>query len=114
MPIAASREVYGPAEHRRTRIYGSARTAGRNWSGGAEGAAAGTKRGLPDSAADVEWRRSPRSSFDPNKGSWRGRSPAGYEVGGGNPRCAELHLGTQGCQHVRERDDDDQHSIEQA
>src|SRR3954454_2312631 len=83
MPIAASREVYGPAEHRRTRIYGSARTAGRNWSGGAEGAAAGTKRGLPDSAADVEWRRSPRSSSDPNKGSWRGHRPAGYEVGEG-------------------------------
>src|SRR4051812_29888080 len=60
-----------------------ARTAGRNWSGGAEGAAAGTKRGLPDSADDVEWRRSPRSSSDPNKGSWRGHRPAGYEVGEG-------------------------------
>src|SRR5215218_9193434 len=62
-----------------------ARPAGRNWSGGAEGAAAGTKRGLPDSAADGEWRRSPRSSSDPNKGSWRGHRPAGYEVGEGTP-----------------------------
>src|SRR4051812_16631266 len=68
--------------------YGStdrARTVGRNWPGGAEGAAALTRRGLPDSAADVEWRRSPRSSSDPNMGSWRGRCPAGYEVGEGTP-----------------------------
>src|SRR3954452_2707753 len=55
----------------------------RSWSGGAEGAVAVMRRGLPDSAADVEWRRSPRSSSDPNKGSWRGRHPAGYEVGEG-------------------------------
>src|SRR5947208_16493709 len=61
-----------------------ARPAGRSWSGGAEGAAAVTRRGLPNSAADVEWRRSPRSSSDPNKGSWRGRRPAGYEVGESN------------------------------
>src|SRR4051812_16211878 len=60
-----------------------ARTAGRDWPGGAEGAVAGTRRGLPDSAADVEWRRSPRSSSDPNKGSWRGRYPPGYEGGEG-------------------------------
>src|SRR4051812_13081576 len=60
-----------------------ARPAGRDWPGGAEGAAAVTRRGLPDSAADVEWRRSPRSSSDPNMGSWRGRCPAGYEVGEG-------------------------------
>src|SRR6185295_16915648 len=60
-----------------------ARPAGRNWPGGAEGAAAGTRRGLPDSAADVEWRRSPRSSSDPDMGSWRGHRPAGYEVGEG-------------------------------
>src|SRR3954470_7237397 len=39
------------------------------------------RRGLFNSTADVEWRRSPRSSSDPNKGSWRGRCPAGYEVG---------------------------------
>src|SRR3954449_721622 len=62
-----------------------ARTAGRDWPGGAEGAVAVTRRGLSDSAADVEWRRSPRSSSDPNKGSWRGRCPAGYEVGEGTP-----------------------------
>src|SRR3954463_10803970 len=55
----------------------------RSWSGGAEGAVAVTRRGLPNSAADVEWRRSPRSSSDPNMGSWRGRRPAGYEVGEG-------------------------------
>src|SRR3954463_1238572 len=67
-------------ERRKT---GRARTAGRDWPGGAEGAAAVTRRGLLDSAADVEWRRSPRSSSDPNKGSWRGRCPAGYEVGEG-------------------------------
>src|SRR3954466_15920703 len=73
---------------RNTGEHGStdrARPAGRNWSGGAEGAVAVTRRGLPDSAADVEWRRSPRSSSDPNKGSWRGHRPAGYEVGEGNP-----------------------------
>jgi hypothetical protein len=68
-----------------------ARPAGRNWPGGAEGAAAGTKRGLPDSAADVEWRRSPRSSSDPNMGSWRGRCPAGYEVGEGTPLAARSY-----------------------
>src|SRR5215208_1782658 len=83
MPRAAWEEGYGPAEHRRMDGTERARPAGRNWSGGAEGAAAGTKRGLPDSAADVEWRRSPRSSSDPNKGSWRGHRPAGYEVGEG-------------------------------
>src|SRR5207237_6686178 len=90
-----------------------ARPAGRDWPGGAEGAAAVTRRGLPNSAADVEWRHSPRSSSDPNKGSWRGRCPAGYEVGEGTPCRAELHLGTQEGQHARERDDDDQHPIEQ-
>src|SRR5918912_3847402 len=42
-----------------------ARTAGRNWPGRAEGAAAVTRRGLADSTDDVEWRRSPRSSSDP-------------------------------------------------
>src|SRR5215217_5485776 len=93
---------------RNTGEHGStdrARTAGRNWPGGAEGAAAGTKRGLPGSAAEVEWRRSPRSSSDPNRGSWRGPRPAGYEVGEGTPCCAELHLSTHGCQHAKERDD---------
>src|SRR4051794_28102534 len=60
-----------------------ARPAGRDRPGGAEGAAAGARRGLPDSAADGEWRRSPRSSSDPNRGSWRGHRPAGYEVGEG-------------------------------
>src|SRR4051812_32907034 len=62
-----------------------ARPAGRDRPGGAEGAAAVTRRGLPDSAADVEWRRSPRSSSDPNRGSWRGPRPSGYEVGEGPP-----------------------------
>src|SRR4051794_41215147 len=73
-----------------------ARPAGRDWPGGAEGAAAVTRHGLPDSAADVEWRRSPRSSSDPNMGSWRGRCPAGYEVGEGTPsprRAPPRHLG---------------------
>src|SRR3982751_2280801 len=60
-----------------------ARPAKRSWSGGAEGAVAVMRRGLPDSADDIEWRRSPRSSSDPNKGSWRGRHPAGYEDGEG-------------------------------
>src|SRR3954469_4964731 len=83
MPRAARREGYGPAEHRRMEWTDRARTAGRNWPGGAEGVVAGTNRGLPDSAADGEWRRSPRSSSDPNRGSWRGRCPAGYEVGEG-------------------------------
>src|SRR6185436_8576172 len=47
---------------RSTGAYGStdwARTAGRNWSGGAEGAVAVTRRGLPNSADKIEWRRSP-------------------------------------------------------
>src|SRR5215217_6761099 len=102
MPRAARREAYGPAGHRRMEWTDRARPAVRDQPGGAEGAAAVTRRGLPDSADDVEWRRSPRSSSDPNKGSWRGRRPAGYEVGEGNPCCAELHLSTHGCQHARE------------
>src|SRR3954464_8514961 len=85
------------------------RTAGRDWPGGAEGAAAVTRRGLPDSAADVEWRRSPRSSSDPNMGSWRGHRSAGYEVGEGTPsprRAPPRHPGmpTRGG-----KDDGDQH-----
>ncbi len=79
-----------------------ARTAGWNWPGGAEGAVAVMKRGLADSTDNVEWRRSPRSSSDPKMGSWRGHCPAGYEVGEGSPRRAELHLGTYGRSHMRE------------
>ena len=54
----------------------------------------------------VEWRRSPRSSSDPNRGSWRGRRPAGYEVVEGTPRRTALYLGTQECQQVGEQDND--------
>src|SRR3954454_5028140 len=67
--------------------------------GGTEGAAALMRRGLPGSADTVEWRRSPRSSSDPNKGSWRGCRPAGYEVGKGCPCLTELHLGPHERQH---------------
>src|SRR5215203_611539 len=83
MPRAAQREGYGPAGHRRMEWTDRARPAVRDRPGGTEGAAAVTRRGLPNSADKVEWRRSPRSSSDPNKGSWRGRRPAGYEVGEG-------------------------------
>src|SRR5215211_1116925 len=80
---AARREIYGPAGHRRMEWTDRARPAVRDRPGGTEGAAAVMRRGLPGSADNVEWRRSPRSSSDPNKGSWRGRCPAGYEVGEG-------------------------------
>src|SRR5215208_5911732 len=102
MPRAARREAYGPAGHRRMEWTDRARPAVRDRPGGTEGAAAVTRRGLPGSADDVEWRRSPRSSSDPNMGSWPGCRPAGYEVGEGTPRRAELYLGTHRCQHAGE------------
>ena len=80
----------------------------RCWPGGTEGVVAVTRRGLFDGTEIIEWRCSPRSSSDPNMGSWRGYSPAGYEVGEGNPRRAELHLGAHEHQQAGKQDDDDQ------
>src|SRR4051812_42117405 len=102
MPRAARREAYGPAEHRRMRIDGSGQTRWARLARWGRGSGGRDETWAACSAADVEWRRSPRSSSDPNRGSWRGRRPAGYEVGEGNPCCAELHLSTHGCQHAGE------------
>jgi len=49
-------------------------------------------------------------------GSWRGYSPAGYEVGEGDPRRAELHLGltninTQGNGTMKTRTECDETAL---
>src|SRR4051794_30317777 len=83
-----------------------ARPAGRKRPGGAEGAAAGAEPGPPGSAPGGGGRRSPRSSSDPNMGSWRGHRPAGYEVGEGtlaarSSTSAPTDANTQGKERCR-------------
>jgi hypothetical protein len=55
---------------------------------GTEGAAAVMRHGLFDGTGTVEWRRSLRSSSDPNYGIVAGIVPAGYEVGEGETLAA--------------------------